>query len=695
MLRLRKILLCNYLYYLIFLLSVIYTAIFINIKHEFKLNLNSKILIGRVESISLSENKLSLIVKNKEKVKATYYLTNKDEIHLIKQIHLGDKVRLEGEFSLPLTNKDGYSFDYERYLKTKKIYYLFKIEKLSVISSSKNIFLHIKEFVINRCKDKYLKVFVLGDKSSLDSSVVRTYQDLGISHLFAISGMHVSLLSTMLLKLLKWLQVKEDNRLKIVSCILLFYLFLTTFSVSILRAVLFFICFSFNKIYYTYIDSKNIFLLVAAISLFINPFYIYDVAFIYSYSISFSLIVMANFINSFKSYFKSLFVTSIISFLVGIPTSLYFFNQLNFLSIIYNLFYVPFISYIVFPLALISFLVPQVLKVFELSISFLEFTASTLSKITFSKLIFCSCNILIYFIYIILIICILKLISSSNKRVVLIFILLLVFHYFIPTLFDKNYLMMIDVGQGDSILIHSKGKNMLIDTGGIETYQNKSFKSSNDSKVVINTTIPLLKKLGISKIDYLVLTHGDYDHLGEAINLVNNFKVEKVIFNCGRFNFLEKELIKVLDKKGIKYYSCIKELTVDEVQLQFLQTKDFGNENDNSNVIYTELDGYKFMFMGDASIKTEKEILKEYELPNIDILKVGHHGSRTSSSKEFIDELNPKYALISVGENNKFNHPNKEVLENLNNSKIYRTDQDGSIMFKIKNNKLKVETCSP
>ena len=142
MLKLRKILFCNYLYYLIFLLSVIYTAIFINIKHELKLNLNSKILIGRVESISLSGNKLSLIVKNKEKVKATYYLTNKDEIHLIKQIHLGDKVRLEGEFSLPLTNNDEYSFDYERYLKTKKIYYLFKIEKLSVISSSKNIFLY-------------------------------------------------------------------------------------------------------------------------------------------------------------------------------------------------------------------------------------------------------------------------------------------------------------------------------------------------------------------------------------------------------------------------------------------------------------------------------------------------------------------------------------------------------------------------
>ena len=191
------------------------------------------------------------------------------------------------------------------------------------------------------------------------------------------------------------------------------------------------------------------------------------------------------------------------------------------------------------------------------------------------------------------------------------------------------------------------------------------------------------------------LAHGDYDHLGEAINLVNNFKVEKVIFNCGTYNDLEQELIKVLDKKKIKYYSCIKELNIDKNKLFFLQTKEYDNENDNSNVIYTELNGYKFMFMGDASIITEKEIMNKYNLSDIDVLKVGHRGSRTSSSKEFIDEINLKYSIISVGKNNRYGHPNKEVLENLRDSKIYRTDQDGSIMFKIKSNKLKIETCSP
>lgn len=187
--------------------------------------------------------------------------------------------------------------------------------------------------------------------------------------------------------------------------------------------------------------------------------------------------------------------------------------------------------------------------------------------------------------------------------------------------------------------------------------------------------------------------HGDYDHMGEAINLVENFKVEKVIFNCGVFNDLEQELIKELDKKKIKYYSCIKKLNIDNNKLYFLQTKEYDNENDNSNVIYFKYGTFKFLFMGDAGI--EKDILEKYNISDVYVLKVGHHGSKTSSSIEFINEINPKYSIISVGKNNRYGHPNKEVLNNLDNSKIYRTDEDGSILFKIKNNKFQIETYSP
>ena len=192
-----------------------------------------------------------------------------------------------------------------------------------------------------------------------------------------------------------------------------------------------------------------------------------------------------------------------------------------------------------------------------------------------------------------------------------------------------------------------------------------------------------------------MLPHGDYDHMGEAVNLVNNFKVEKVILNCGEFNDLEKELIKVLNQKKIKYYSCVKELNIDNYKLHFLNTKEYDNENDNSSVIYFNYNNYKFLFMGDAGVDKENDILDKYNLSNVDVLKVGHHGSKTSSSKNFIDEINPKYGVISVGKNNRYGHPNKEVLNNLENSKIYRTDQDGSIMFKIKNDKLEIETCTP
>ena len=167
-----------------------------------------------------------------------------------------------------------------------------------------------------------------------------------------------------------------------------------------------------------------------------------------------------------------------------------------------------------------------------------------------------------------------------------------------------------------------------------------------------------------------------------------------MIFNNGEYNYLEQDLIKVLDKKKIPYYSCIKELNIDTNKLYFLNTKDYDNENDNSSVIYTELDNYKFLFMGDAGVEVEEDLIEKYNLNDIDVLKVGHHGSNTSSSKIFINNIKPKYAIISVGKNNRYGHPKSSVLDTLSNSKIYRTDLDGSIMFKI-NNKLKIETCEP
>lgn len=164
----------------------------------------------------------------------------------------------------------------------------------------------------------------------------------------------------------------------------------------------------------------------------------------------------------------------------------------------------------------------------------------------------------------------------------------------------------------------------------------------------------LLYNKQIIRLTFWQSPHGDFDHIGNAFYLVDNIKIEKVILNCGEVNDLENDLIKILTKNQIKCYTCIKELNINDNKLSFLQTRKYDNENDNSNVIYTELNGYKFMFMGDASKLTEEDIIKKYKLAKIDFLKVGHHGSKTSSSKEFISKINPKYSIISVGRKNKY-----------------------------------------
>lgn len=193
----------------------------------------------------------------------------------------------------------------------------------------------------------------------------------------------------------------------------------------------------------------------------------------------------------------------------------------------------------------------------------------------------------------------------------------------------------------------------------------------------------------------LIISHGDSDHIGNANYLVNNIKVNKVILNNDTFNELENGLIKYLNTKNIKYYNNLQHLNIKNNKLYFLNTNLYDNENDNSIINYLEINNKKILFMGDASKEVEEELTNTYKLNNIDILKVGHHGSKTSSGEYFINEITPKYSIISVGKNNRYGHPNKEVLNTLENTKIYRTDQDGSIMFKINKDKIKIETCSP
>ena len=570
---------------------------------------------------------------------------------------------------------------------SKKTYYSMNIDTIILIKGNNNIFYKIKKYLINKIKNikhsEYLYTFILGDSSYINDDILNSFRTNGISHLFAVSGMHITLLSTLLLTILNKLK-KSNINLLFVILFLLFYMFLTNFTPSVIRATFLFVFLTLNKLLKLNMSTIKIFLIILLINLIINPYNIYNIGFKFSYVISFYLILFNKIINRYKNYFVKLFVTSFISFLASIPILINNYFTINIMTIVNNIIFVPLISLIIFPFSLIIILIPKFDTIFKLLINILENLTCFIDNFKI-EIVLCKVNIFIIILYYIIISFILYKLYKKNYMYLILIILILFIHSNINYIKKSSFITFMDVGQGDSLLIYlgnNKG-NILIDTGGKYNY--------NISKGVIN----YFKSKGIKNINILIITHGDYDHMGEAINLVNNFKVEKVIFNCGEFNDLENELIKVLDKKKIPYYCCIKELNIADNKLYFLNNKDYGNENDNSNVIYTEINNHKFLFTGDAGIEVEEDLIEKYNLQDIDVLKVGHHGSRTSSSQKFIDEIKPKYSIISVAKNNRYGHPNKEVLDNLKDSKIYRTDQDGSIMFKIKNNKLEIKICPP
>ena len=653
---------------------------------------NKNEFIGEILDVKIKNEKITIKLNTDEKILINYYIKKNENYSNLK---IGSIIKVEGKLDYPKKNTNFNLFNYKNYLLSEKIYFVLTANKITYIKDTDNIFFKAKNLLINyinnfKTKD-YLYTFILGNTSLLEQDTKKSFQNNGISHLFAVSGMHITLISTLLMYLLKKITKNHDISYIITIFILLFYTFITNFSSSILRAFLLFLLIYINKKFKFNLKTIEIIMLILLILLMYNPFYIYSIGFKFTFIISIILILFSKKINNFKNYFSKLLMTSLISFFISLPIVINNFFEINLISPLLNLIFVPFISIIIFPFSLISLIFPFLDNTFYIIVKFMENISIYINNTLSINIIIGKMNLIMIVIYYLLtLICLNKVLVKKYIYVLPIITLILIYSNI--NYFNKNLIVtMLDVGQGDSLMIAfpNNKSNILIDTGGIVNFTKTNYEIST------STIIPYLKSIGIKKINYLVLTHGDYDHMGEAVNLVNGFKVEQVVFNCGEFNDLEKELIKVLNQKKIKYYSCVKELNIDNNKLYFLQTKKYDNENDNSNVIYTELNGYKFMFMGDAGVDKEKDILDKYNLSNVDVLKVGHHGSKTSSSKEFINEINPKYGVISVGKNNRYGHPNKEVLNNLYNSKIYRTDQDGSIMFKIKKDKLQIETCSP
>lgn len=644
LLKFRKILLCKTVYFVIFLCSVLFTFWYISLPRHSCYSSSDKQFVGVIEEITFDGARVKILLQAKEKLLVFYYCSSNDEVIQLKNnLVIGDKLQIDGSLSYPTSSQNFYGFSYTDYLKYQSIYYICQAD--TILKLEDNTFLlnkirnRIYQYVDSLStsqKVNYVAVFFLGNMESVTPTLKQKFQNLGISHLFALSGTQVSLIIAVIQFLLKKSKCQEIIVFLISHGLLFAYYFIISSCASIDRAIVFSIIFSLNRIYQFYIPPFCLILLSVSILLFINPYYIFDIGFQYSTVITSGLILYAPRLEK-ENKLMALFKVSCLSFLLSLPISLYHFSWLNGFSILYNLFYVPYINVIVFPLSILVFFLPFLQPVLLIASNLLESSVTFFYQISIGVVVFKRVFLFVYMFYFLLLW--IYLFVCRSKIVSILFCCCLLIHFLLPYLESNDRIYMIDVGQGDSFLLLLDHKVCLLDTGGKKSIKKEAWEETRNGFDQGNILIQFIRHLGFNRIDYLILSHGDYDHMGNALKLVNDFKIDTVILNCGEYNSLEKELISILSKKRLTYYSCIDSLRIGKHDLNFLNTKIYDNENDNSSVIYFQYLYSTFLFMGDASIAREADILNMYDLGKIDFLKVGHHGSDTSSSEKFIHTI--------------------------------------------------------
>ena len=638
--------------------------------------------------------------KNK---KFIVYINKKNK----KLLEYGDLIEIKGEYSAPEVARNYKGFDYSQYLKTLNIYGTIKVEESKIINKNQlsPILIsinNIKEKMIdnaNRNMPKrtanLLLGILIGERDNIQEDIIESFRTANLSHILAVSGAHTSYIILGITYLIS--KSKTPKRIGYIITIinLLIFIIITGASYSVVRACIMAIVVIGAKICY----RKENFFTSICISLIIiliqNPFAINDIGLKLSFMGTAGIVIFNKSITNFfiklkikQKIAEALSVTFSAQLMI-MPITILNFNTISLTFFISNILASPLLGIIII-FGFISIFISSILNliskilflILHIFLELLILVSKVTEKIPGSSILVRTPNILFAIVYYILILFfnyffvikqnptrrfhkkIIKIITIKNikngfKVIAVVFLIMLLLTRIVRIINPTLKIYFIDVGQGDSTLIVTpKNKKILIDGGEGKT----------------NVLFQYLLDRRINKIDYIIISHFDSDHCNGLIEIIEKMRVENIVMSKQSKESEEyKKILEIIKQKNIKVSSVKAE---DKIIIEKnLYTKilnpaekfEFQDLNNNAIVAKLVYKNFSMLFTGDIE-KAEENLAKKYknELKST-ILKVAHHGSKTSTSEEFLKYVEPQIALIGVGENNKFGHPNQITIEKLKN----------------------------
>jgi len=658
-----------------------------------------------------------------KKLKSTVKLTTYENKKIFEY---GDILRFKGKIKLPKGKTNPGNLDYKALMLQKGItatVFSREIDKIGEYNEGffKRSFYKIAFIIKKHYEDnfnKYLDLnlssllisIIFGVKENLPSAILEEFSRGGIMHVLAASGMNIGIIYVSFYYFLDLLNIERKIKVFISLFIVFLYTIISNFSPPVIRAFIMLFVVVFGELIGRKSDPLNSLSFSAFILLILNPLILFSISFQFSFLATLGLVLFYSSFNktfSFLPKFLNMTISSTIAAqIILLPFLSYYFHFISLIGILTNIIVVPIISLclvlgLIAGISTLPFLTSILLQMCKLFLNLALIINRFAINMPFSILYIPERGIFPFILYYIILAILFNLPEKAMKKLnfsyenyykklktpIVAFCLCLIFIIYLnKNPFEVTFL---DVGQGDCAVITTQdNKVFIIDGGGIPQYIKGDFDTGKD---IID---PFLKSKGLKKIEAIIISHFDDDHARGLLYILKNYEVKYLIYGRESATVLYREILDAVKEKNVKVIRLNGGDNFGYKDLKFevlnpIKGQNYEDENDASLVIKMDFKGLKILFTGDLGKEGEKLLLKEKNALKADVLKVGHHGSKTSSSEEFIDAVCPKYAVISVGKYNNFGHPSPEVLELLKNKEItiLRTDEKGAISFKIEKGK--------